>query len=251
MFVKASQFKEEVPRLYTNENPTLTQEEIKELEKNFNYSCIMFESDILRFRFDITQFKPNVAYEIKFLDLIPLYNEHYFKYDKVFLNLFKKTFVVIKSQGYEDTFLLFLTDKKNNYEALKKLSNMRSNRYKANFTRKERQLLYKLAGWTKSNRGQNTEHIKNGLYFESLQDQIQDQEQFIRDKEEIRKVYSKFYDNIRKTNDPRKKALRECLEILYEDIQKAEDKLLKLQIQEDKMLFSETEQETTTEDYKW
>ena len=64
--------------------------EIKALEEQFKYSCIIFESDILRFKFDITQFKPNVAYEIKFIDLMPLYNEWYYKYDKVFLNLMKK-----------------------------------------------------------------------------------------------------------------------------------------------------------------
>lgn len=243
MFVKASEIKEEAPRLYTNENPTLTQEEIKELEKNFNYSCIMFESDILRFRFDITQFKPNVAYEIKFLDLIPLYNEHYFKYDRVFLNLFKKTFVVIKSQGYEDTFLLFLTDKKNNYEALKKLSNMRSNRYKANFTRKERQLLYRLKN------GQTVENIKYGMYYENLLDEMQELEEHIKEKEEIKRVYSKMYDNLRKTKDERRETLRGVLEILYNDINEAEEKLLNLKIKEDNFIYSIDEKETEIEDY--
>lgn len=243
MFVKASEMKEEAPRLYTNENPTLTQEEIKELEKNFNYSCIMFESDILRFKFDITQFKPNVAYEIKFLDLIPLYNEHYFKYDRVFLNLFKKTFVVIKSQGYEDTFLLFLTDKKNNYEALKKLSNMRSNRYKANFTRKERQLLYRLKN------GQTVENIKYGMYYENLLDEMQELEEHIKEKEEIKRVYSKMYDNLRKTKDERRETLRGALEILYNDINEAEEKLLNLKTKEDNFIYSIDEKETEIEDY--
>lgn len=126
------------------ETKQLTQDEIKTVEQSFKFSAVMYYSDILRFRFDITQFKPNTLYNIEFLDLIPLYNEWYYKYSREFLNLYKKKFSVIKSVGYEDTFLLFLTNDERAFNRLLNLSKMKSYKYKANFTSKERKLIYKL-----------------------------------------------------------------------------------------------------------
>ena len=126
------------------ETKELTQKEIKTVEQSFKFSAIMYYSDILRFRFDISQFKPNTLYNIEFLDLIPLYNEWYYKYSREFLNLYLKKFSVIKSVGYEDTFLLFLTNDQRAFRRLLDLSKMKSYKYKANFTKKERKLIYKL-----------------------------------------------------------------------------------------------------------
>lgn len=229
----------------------LTYEEVQELEKQFKYSFIMYESDILRFKFDISQFKVNVAYEIKFIDLMPLYNEWYYKYSKVFLNLMKKTFVVIKAQGYEDTFLLFLTDSDRGAKRLQDLSKMKSFKFKANFTKAERKLLNKISGFS-SSRIQNhlrTEHIKNGLYFETLQDNIKETEDYIKAKEEMKEIYNKFYDNLKGTKDPRKNKIKMCIIYLNQDIYEAEIKLEELKTQEDNLIYSLSEKETTTEDY--
>lgn len=123
---------------------TLSHEEVKTVEKTFKYSCILYLNDALRFRFDLQQFEPMVLYEIEFLDLLPLYNEYYYRYNKEFLNLYKKTYYVIKAVGYEDTFLLLLTNEEKNYNRLCDLSKMKSYKYKANFTKAERSLIYRL-----------------------------------------------------------------------------------------------------------
>ena len=230
----------------------LTQEEIKELEKLFKYSFIMYESDILRFKFDIGQFKPNVAYEIKFMDLMPLYNEWYYKYSKVFLNLMKKTYIVIKAQGREDTFLLFLTDSDRGAKRLRDLSKMKSFKLKANFTRAERSLLSKLNGFSSSNKpreDQLTEHIKGGLYFEHLQDTIKEEQDYQIAKQEIYEIYDNFYNNIRGRHDSREEKLKDCLSYLKADIEKSEKREQEAIRQEDNLLYSITEEKTEIKNF--
>ena len=230
---------EEVPR----EQP-LTEEEIKFLEEQFEYSFVIYESDILRYRFDVQQFTPNVAYEIQFLDLMPLYNEWYFKNSREFLNLYKKTYTVIKVLGHESMFLLLLTDKPQNAKALMKLSQMKSFKYKANLTKKERSLLYQI---------RNYSYLPNYMvsYMKVLEWEKEDLEEDLEAKEEIYEVYSKFYDNLRGTKDPRKATLRSCTEYLYNDIKELEEQIKTINKKIDEYLFSITEEETTTEDYEW
>ena len=244
-FVKASDIEvtsiktvEEVPR----EQP-LTTEEIKFLEEQFEYSFIIYESDILRYRFDVQQFTPNVAYEIQFLDLMPLYNEWYFKNSREFLNLYKKTYTVIKVLGHESMFLLLLTNRPQNAKALMKLSQMKSFKYKANITKKERKLLYQI---------RNYSYLPNYMvsYMKVLEWEKEDLEEDLEAKEEIYEVYSKFYDNLRGTKDPRKETLRGCTEYLYDDIKELEEQIKTINKKIDEYLFSITEEETTTEDYE-
>lgn len=241
-FIRASDIKAQEEPQTVESQKVLNHAEIAELEKTFKYSFVMYESDILRFRFDITQFKPNVAYETQFLDLIPLYNEYYYKYSREFLNLYKKEFTVIKVQGREATFLLLLTNSDKGANRIKDLSKMKSFKYKANFTKAERSLLYKL---------RNFSYVPNYMesYLKTLEDELQEVEDQLQEKEEIYKIYSNFIDNLKTTKDPRKEVLRGCTEYLYDDMQELKEEIKTIKKKIDSYLFSISEEETTLEDY--
>ena len=228
------------------EDPRLTEEEIALLEKQYRYSFVMYESDILRFKFDITQFKSNVAYEIKFIDLMPMYNEFYYKYSREFLNLKGKTFTVVKVLTRDSMFLLLLTDNPRGAKRLMDLSKMKSFKYKANFTSKERKLLYKLKNGQK-----DVEHIKGAsLYWETLCQDIKDTEEVIEEKEADYKVYSKLYKEFRTTNN--QEAINELLEVnnsLLEDLNKLYEELESLETYKDKLIYSAHEDITDIGDY--
>lgn len=203
---------------------TLNQEEIKTVEQSFKYSCVLFYSDALRFKFDVTQFKADVLYKIKFIDLMPLYNEWYYRYDKVFLNLMKKEFHLIKAVGHEDTFILFLTNEELNYKRLCDLSSMKSYKYKANFTKAERSLIYQLKN--KSFKGS-----VNSLWYIDQQILIEELEEALKNKEIALKVISKQYNfdkNVRLGDSlPPKyqEAINYCF-TLKEEIQELESRLM-------------------------
>lgn len=228
------------------EKNQLTEEEIRLLEMQYKYSFVMYESDILRFKFDVTQFKPNVAYNIQFLDLMPLYNEYYYKYSKEFLNLYKKEFTVIKVLARDSMFLLLLTDNPRAERRMKDLSKMKSFKYKANFTSKERKLLYKLKNGQK-----NVEHIKGAsLYFETLLLDIKQTKEIIEEKEEVYEVYSKAYSSLRKTkNEYLKNQFLKACHLLLEDLQKYEEELRSLEDYKDKLIYSAHEDPTDLDDY--
>ena len=231
------------PQATTNE--TLTEEEISLLEKQFKYSFIMFESDILRFKLDVQQFQKNKAYEIEFLDLMPLYNEFYYKNSREFLNLYKKTFTVVKVLTTESMFLLLLTDDNKGANRLMALSQMKSFKYKANFTSKERKLLYRLKHGQK-----NVEHIKGAsLYFETLLFDIEQTREIIEEKEAVYKVYSKAYSNLRKTNNPLKEKFLEANYLLLEDLKEYEEELKALEDYKDRLIYSAHEDLTDIGDY--
>lgn len=229
-----------------NEKNQLTEEEIRLLEMQYRYSFVMYESDILRFKFDVTQFKPNVAYEIEFMDLLPLYNEYYYKYSREFLNLRKKEFVVVKVLTRDSMFLLLLTDNPRAERRMKDLSKMKSFKYKANFTSKERKLLYKLKNGQK-----DVEHIKGAsLYFETLLFDIEQTKEIIKEKEEVYKVYSKAYSSLRKTrNEYLKNQFLEACNLLLEDLQEYEEELRSLEDYKDKLIYSAHEDLTELGDY--
>lgn len=228
------------------EKNQLTEEEIRLLETQYRYSFIMYESDILRFKFDVTQFKPNVAYNIKFLDLMPMYNEYYYKYSKEFLNLYKKEFTVIKVLTRDSMFLLLLTDNPRAPRRMKDLSKMKSFKYKANFTSKERKLLYKLKNGQK-----DVEHIKGASgYWETLLFDIKQTEEIIEEKEEVYKVYAKLYKEFKQTHDQEMQdKLLEVNHILLEDLNKLYEELKGLEDYKDKLIYSAHEDITDIGDY--
>lgn len=223
----------------------LTEKEISFLEKEFKYSCIMYESDILRFRFDVTQFKPNVAYNIQFLDLLPMYNEYYYKYSREFLNLYKKEFTVVKVLTVESMFLLLLTDSERAFNRLKDLSHMKSYKWKANFTRKERELLRGLKYGFKT----YYRYSYNFSFLQDMEEEVEYLEQLIIDKENIQDVYGAFYVAIRNRGYEQESKLIKCLDYLEEDIEKASDRLNTLKNRLDDFKYSLKEEPTTIDDY--
>lgn len=106
-------------------------------------------------KLDYNSIKANNFNIITFKDLLTLYNENYYKYDKHFKILKDIKVLPFIKYDYDIAYLYLIVFNKLDYNnIIRNFYKIHSNKYKANFSKSERKLLYKL---------------KNKEYYSSIQ----------------------------------------------------------------------------------
>lgn len=228
------------------------------------------DNRLSKLNIDNSLFEYNLVY-LSFKDLINNYyvlnNEYLTKY---YLNLDSKLFLKV-TRLQDNTFYTFYTTNKKDRIALDKVLSFTNFKYKFNFNKKERKLVFKLKnGYLKGYK-----YSYNLSYFEELQDNIENlkleeffmlqhkkqiNQEFKEYKQELKDINkialnSKFEDKL-KLIKSYKQVLSdiENLKLEYQELIKELDliqnKLSSLYSYEDSLLYSNKEHITTLEDYK-